>query len=215
MKSVLVCLMMVMSVFGFTQKIDYENFDNTLATNALKNAYLTFMDTFTYFGRNPKNQIKDIDPQFYSLPETRKIGWSDFLYKNVSFVSCSTLIARNEFDHLNFEPWLDEVKIKFVSDNLKNHPSSPKKFYNTNHVSLTEVLFSCENCRSETYEELAKHMIEVWDKSTMHAATIRCITYNSLYYEDFNEMVVSKFSCNVMYDKKNNKVLSCINLFHF
>lgn len=215
MKSVLVCLMMVMSVFGFTQKIDYENFDNGLATKALKDAYLVFMDTFTHFTTDPKFKIETTCPTFYNLPETRKIVWSDLLYKNVSYVSCSTLIAKKEFDHLDFSSWLNLNKTKMVNDYLSGFKSIPKIDYNYNYVSLEEVLFMCKNSNFETYQELANYMIKSWDKSPMHCGTIRFIPYDSYYYEVYNAKVISKFSCCVMYDKNTKEIKSCINIFSY
>ena len=63
----------------------------------------------------------------------------------------------------------------------------------------------------ETYDELANHMIEVWEKSGLHRCAQRGLGYNTFAYSYYCLKKQNIFSCYVMYNSNKGYTKAVIN----
>jgi hypothetical protein len=211
MKSVLVCLMMVISVFGFTQKIDYQNFDESLATEALKNAFVNFRDTFSHLTINPKYKLSEYSVDLANDTNLRKMRWSDFLQKEISNKNLNEIISTGVFAHPNRTEWVESNKQTLIDEfySTKKVSSIDKT---QSRVNYDEAIYSGKNLLYETYEDLANGVIKSWCSSESHSRTLRTTGYSRFNLKKYNYKLTSLYSVSVVFDKTKNTVYSVLNI---
>jgi hypothetical protein len=211
MKSILIFLMMAMPVFGITQKIDYQNFDESLATDALENAFIHFRDTFSHLTINPKYKLSEYSVDLANDTNLRKMRWSDFLQKEMSVKNLNEIISTGVFAHPNRKEWVQLNKQKFIDEfySTKKVSSIDKS---QSRVSYDEALYSGKNLVYETYEDLANGIIKSWLMSESHSRSLRTTGYSRFNLKKYNHKLTSLYSVSVVFDKTNNTVYSVLNV---
>lgn len=153
------------------QKIDYNNFNNELASKVLFEELNKFRDTITVTGAGLP--FEEVWPKVKKHPELRKLYWSDDVHNLISKPNITENIIKNRLHHVNRRDWWNIEKNReiFLKDMFLNYKSTTDDFliYSENIGYSTETF--------ETYQEMAKFMIESWDKSFMH----RCLQRQGLY----------------------------------
>lgn len=210
MKKVLVYLMLLNSLSGFSQKIDYNKFDSNLATKALAKAFNNFRDTISTFGGGEKWNVAY--PEVDLFPFMNKYRWSDWLYNTISLPNCTQLNNDYKFSpfHVDKEQWfkgnINLIRKEYFKG-LKNMPKieteRARLTYSENAVTI--------GGKYETYEELANHMIKVWEKSDLHRCAQRGLGYNVCLYKRCGLKIQNIFSCCVMYNPNNGLTKAVIN----
>ncbi len=214
MKSVLVCFIMAVSVLGFSQKIDYQNFDESLATEALKKAFSNFRDTFSHFSTDPKFKLSEYCIDLANDSNLRKMRWSDYLYKNISTKNCERILLTNVFEHTDVINWVKTNRDLLLKEYLQGSylPSVEKQ---SARISYNENLFRVSNPDYETYDDLAKEIINLWCKSKLHAATLRSVGYSYGMYDRHGYKKTSLFSVCVIIDETTKTIVASLNLINF
>jgi hypothetical protein len=212
MKNLITLLFVLVSSITFSQKIDYDNFDEDLATKALAEAFLNFRDTFTHFTIDPKYKISDVNPDMNNYPELRKLKWSDYLYTNVSDKNCETLLSSSDFYHIDVKSWV-ESNVKVLTDDMFLGKNVPNVTYSLTGVTYLENLYRSVNLYFETYEDLAKDIIFSWNESPGHCSTLRIGSYSRSKLKKYNLKIPGIFSVCVKYNKETKKVISSLNIY--
>ena len=214
MKNLIVIFFFLIGVNVFSQtKINYNNFDNDLATKILAQTFIEFRDTITQFGSGLV--FTNVNPEIIKNPDLMIPEWSDYLYDNTSNPNCSILIKEgHSFRHI-------DVSTRFYSDNTTLKISqirfSGSKVPKSSWLSLSSSMIYRENVCSlmdklKTYEELATYIITLWENSKEHKRAQRGYTYDTLSYTKYNEKIYGIFSCKVMYDKNTGVTKSVLNM---
>ena len=194
----------------FSQKIDYFNFNSKRASEVLAETFLSFRDTITTHHLKLEGyKISDISPEMNSCPSLRKLRWSDWLYTNLSTKNCSEILAMgNKMAHSDKTEW-----VKSNKHTISNIAKSSVKGLKKNEVRL----MYCENiyqstCQFSTYQELAIHIINSWDKSELHSAIMRSKNYSNIEYKDNKVIMTALFSCSVQYNQLTKYTKSTLNI---
>ena len=194
----------------FSQKIDYFNFNSKRASEVLAETFLSFRDTITtHHLKLTGYNISDISPEMNSCPSLRKLRWSDWLYTNLSTKNCSEIIAMgNKMSHSDKTEWVKSNK-QTISNIAKSNVKGLKK---------SEVrLMYCENmyqstCQFSTYQDLAIHIINSWDKSELHSAFMRSNNYSINEYRNNKVVMTALFSCSVLYNPSTKYTKAALNI---
>ena len=194
-------------------KIDYNNFDNDLATKILAKKFIEFRDTITLLGSGLV--FTNLHPEIVSNPDLMIPKWSDYLYNNTSNPNCSTIIKEgHSARHIDVSKWFYSDNTKFEIAQIKFKVSKVPK---SSWVPLSSYLVYNENVCSlmdklNTYEELASYIITLWETSKEHRRAQRDYTYDTLSYKKYNEKIYGIFSCKVMYDKNSGVTKAVLNM---
>tara|TARA_R110002020_G_C15947768_1_gene745315 strand:+ start:38 stop:673 length:636 start_codon:yes stop_codon:yes gene_type:complete len=198
MKKLITLLLVLVTLNGYTQPIDYNNFDSKRAEEVLFETFQHFRDTIQYYvtGKIISEKLKDIP----NYNEKRKLYWSDRVYNLISKPNTEENVRQNRLHHVdrvdwwydlkNKKPFSEDVYIKYdtgfdIPDNLhymENGLISYKKF--------------------DTYQEMASHMIKVWESSPMHKGTQRSNLFDTYEYRTWGDDKVtmkSQVACCVRY----------------
>lgn len=210
MKFLFLFLSLFLSFVGLTQKIDYSNFDSKRASEVLAETFLSFRDTITTHHLKLEGyKISDISPEMNTCPSLRKLRWSDWLYSNLSTKNCSEILAMgNKMAHSDKTEW-----VKSNNQTISNIAKS-----NVKGLKKSEVrLMYCENmyqstCQFSTYQELAIHIINSWDKSELHSAIMRSKNYSNIEYANNKTIMTALFSCSVQYNPLTKYTKSTLNI---
>jgi hypothetical protein len=214
MKNIFLTLLLFVVSVSFSQtKIDYNNFNNDLATKILAKKFIEFRDTITLFGSNLV--FTDVNPEIIDNPDLMIPKWSDYLYNNTSNPNCSTIIKEgHSARHVDVSKWFysEDTKweisqIKFKGSKIPKSSWSPlnsSMIYRENACSLMDKL--------QTYEDLATYIIMLWENSKEHRRAQRGYTYSTFSYKKYNEKIYGIFSCKVMYDKNTEVTKAVLNL---
>jgi hypothetical protein len=194
-------------------KIDYNNFDNDLATKILAKKFIEFRDTITLLGSGLV--FTNLHPEIVSNPDLMIPKWSDYLYNNTSNPNCSTIIKEgHSARHIDVSKWFYSDNTKFEIAQIKFKVSKVPK---SSWVPLSSYLVYNENVCSlmdklNTYEDLASYIITLWETSKEHRRAQRDYTYDTLSYKKYNEKIYGIFSCKVMYDKNSGVTKAVLNM---
>lgn len=214
MKNLILSLFLLFNLNLFSQTvIDYNNFDNDLATKILAQKFIEFRDTITLFGSGLV--FTKVNPEIIDNPDLMIPKWSDYLYDNTSNPNCSILIKEgHSVRHIDVSSW-------FYSDNTTLKISqirfSGSKVPKSSWLSLSSSMIYRENVCSlmdklKTYEELATYIITLWENSKEHKRAQRGYTYETLSFTKYGEKIYGIFSCKVMYDKNSGVTKAVLNM---
>ena len=214
MKNLILSLFLLYNLNLFSQTaIDYNNFDNDLATKILAQKFIDFRDTITQLGSGLV--FTKVNPEIINNPDLMIPKWSDYLYDNTSNPNCSILIKEgHSVRHIDVSAW-------FYSDITKSKISqirfSDTKVPKSSWLPLSSSMIYRENVCSlmdelKTYEGLATYIITLWENSKEHKRAQRGYTYKILAYRKYNEKIYGIFSCKVMYDKNTGVTKSVLNM---
>ena len=144
MNKLVTLIFLLNSVIVFCQKIDYNNFDNKMATNALKNAFMGFRDTINSFGGGNKWNVDY--PEVDSFPEMNKPRWSDWLYNTISLKNCSELINDYNLDpyHVDKSEWFKVNKDLIRKEYYKDFNDIPSDLLNNARLAYSENAISLD-----------------------------------------------------------------------
>lgn len=194
-------------------KIDYNNFDNDLATKILAKKFIEFRDTITLLGSDLV--FTELRPEIESNPDLMIPKWSDYLYNKTSNPNCSTIIKEgHSARHIDVSKWFYSEDTKWEIAQIKFKSSKVPK---SSWVPLSSSIMYAENVCSlmdklNTYEELASYVINLWENSPEHRKVQRGYTYDTLSYKKYKEKIYGIFSCKVMYDKNSGVTKAVLNL---
>ena len=210
MKNLITLLIVLFSLNGFTQKIDYTNFDNDLATKALAEAFLNFRDTIDCYGGGKKWNVTH--PVVDSFPEMNKPRWSDWVYENISLPNCVEMSnnAKNVLYHVDRTDWYkgNEQLVRDVY--YEGVPNVPQIIVRNARLRYSENIFMYTG-EKETYQELATHMIVLWENSTHHRNAQRGLLYDTFSYKEYGLKIQDLFACCVIYNPYTKTTRSSIN----
>jgi hypothetical protein len=174
MKNTLLILLFV-SQFSFSQKINYNNFDSKHASKVLFDKLNAFRDTITKTGYG-----KDLEvawPMIVENHQLMKLNWSESLYTTVVLPNTLENVKQKKLFHVDRQVWWNDKK----NQNLfldEVYPTKDKGF----RLTLTEN-GGVTTHKFETYEEMADHMIMCWESSFMHRCTQRSLLHNTFFLE--------------------------------
>lgn len=212
MKSLSLFLSLFLSFVGLTQKIDYTNFDSKRASEVLAETFLSFRDTITtHHLKLTGYKISDISPEMNTCPSLRKLRWSDWLYTNLSTKNCSEILAMgNKMSHADKTEW-----VKSNKQTISNIGKSNVKGLKKSEVRLMyfENMYQ-STYQFETYQELAIHIINSWDKSELHSAIMRSNNYSINEYKNNKVVMTALFSCSVQYNPLTKYTKSAFNIIN-
>lgn len=210
MKKLILIIVLFLNLEGFSQKIDYNNFDNKMATKILMESFLRFRDTINSFGSGIKWNIEY--PETDSFPNMNKPRWSEWLYKTISLGNCTEL--SNDYNlepyHVNRDKWFKD-NIKLVrKEYYKDFKKIPLDLIENSRLSYSENAVSLDY-KVETYEQLAKIMIDNWEKSIYHRSAQRGLFYDHWAYVEYGLKIQDLFSCCVIYNPNTGFTKAVIN----
>ncbi len=210
MKNLVILIISLNVTVGLSQKIDYNNFDNKLATIILKESFLRFRDTINSFGNGEKWSKKHPEVELYS--ELNKPRWSDWLYETISLPNSYELINDNNLDpyHVDRSKWFKDNRDIIRVEYYKGVKDLPKIILENAMLGYSENAVSLDY-QVDTYEQLAKIMIDSWEKSIYHRCAQRGLSYDVISYEDFGLKIQNLFSCSVLYNSKTGLTKAVIN----
>ncbi len=203
-------------VFG--QPIDYNNFDTKLAEKVLFEKLLYYRDTVKTFTSGIK--IADYSKNIPNYKENSKWNWSEDVYKIFSRPNCNKICSDNRVYHVDVESLVFSQKICGIFAPLI-YKDFPKEFYTKNGFNQLEfravgysenALSSYSTIKYKTYQEMADHMIDVWDDSLPHQATLRWGFFSTTYTSLYNKIAHTQVACAVSY--KNGKFWSTLNVVY-
>lgn len=203
-------------VFG--QPIDYNNFDTKLAEKVLFEKLLYYRDTVKTFTSGIK--IADYSKNIPNYKENSKWNWSEDVYKIFSRPNCNKICSDNRVYHVDVESLVFSQKICGIFAPLI-YKDFPKEFYTKNGFNQLEfravgysenALSSYSSVKYKTYQEMADHMIDVWDDSLPHQATLRWGFFSTTYTSLYNKIAHTQVACAVSY--KNGKFWSTLNVVY-
>lgn len=175
MKNIIAYLFTLLVGTSLSQKIDYNNFDNYRASKVLFEELNKFRDTITVNGVG--RLLVELRPIFKTKPELKKLHWSDKVYNIISVQNCNEMVRQNRLFHADRTEWWGDEKNRklFEGEAFPNYKNTAHNnfIYNEN-AGRTDVKF-------ETYQEMAKFMIDAWEKSTNHRCLQRSPLINRLY----------------------------------
>ena len=215
MKNLIVIFFFLIGVSVFSQtKINYNNFDNDLATKILAQKFIEFRDTITQFGGG-NTLFTDSRPELKDNQDLLIPKWSDYLYDKTSKPNCNELNkVGHSVWHVDVSKWFysettksDISKIKFQGSKIPQNlwvPHSSSLVYNENVCSLMD--------KFKTYEELAVYIITLWENSPLHRDVQRGITHSHVCYKKYNEKIYGIFSCRVTYNPNFGTTKSVLNI---
>jgi hypothetical protein len=210
MKKLITLLMILVSIGGFSQTpIDYNNFNTDTASMILAKVFLEFRDTAVSFGSGKPHA--ENYPAVAEFPELKTPRWSDYLYKEVSFVNCSELInAGKSIYHVDREEWFKSNIQKIREVYYEGYDKVPESRLLNARLHYSENGFKT-NIKFDTYEELAKFMIDSWEKSIYHKNGQRVLLYDIWSFDEYGLKIKDLFSCCVMYNSMTGYTKSVIN----
>lgn len=208
---ILISLILPLLVFG--QPIDYNHFDSKLAEKVLFEKITYYRDTIKTFASGVKISTKY--SKFPDYKERAKWNWSDDVYKIFSRPNCDKISYENRLYHVDVESYLLSQKCCSIFAPLV-YKDFGKEFYTKNSFNQFEyrgVEYS-ENAlmttrKFKTYQEMADHMIVIWDNSPMHKAMLRWEHFSEVYAEP-NKIQHLQAACAVSY--KNGTFWATLNL---
>jgi len=214
MKNLIVIFFFLIGVSVFSQtKINYNNFDNDLATKILAQKFIEFRDTITQLGGGLV--FTKVNPEIESNPDLMIPKWSDYLYQNTSKPNCDIIINEGyTVRHVDVSSWFYNEKTKKQISVIKFKGSEVPE---SSWLSLSSYMVYKENActlmdKFKTYEELASYILMLWEKSPAHKRAQRSYTYDTLSYKKYGEKIYGIFSCRILYDKETGITKSVLNI---
>jgi hypothetical protein len=199
MKKLMTLLLVLVTLNGYSQKIDYDNFDSKRAEEVLFETFQHFRDTIQYYvtGVLISEKLKDIP----NYDEKRKLYWSDRVYNLISKPNTEENVRQNRLHHVDRVDWWYDLDNKqpFIEDVYVKYDTG---------FDLPENLHYKENGlvsykKYETYQEMATHMIKVWESSPIHKGTQRSNLFSTYQYKTWGDDKVkmkSQVACCVRYE---------------
>jgi hypothetical protein len=205
MKNIIASLLIFYITFCFSQKIDYNNFDNYRASKVLFEELNKFRDTITITGYG--KPLIEVYPELKTNPELKKFYWSEKIYTLISQPNCLENVNQNRLFHVDRSKWWEneDNRKKFRNEiYVKPEKDDPNYFIYEENGGRTNTKF-------ETYQEMAKYMINSWEKSYTHRCTQRAGLYSA---RSFNKKIPFKTiaACSVQFS--NGETWFFTNIIH-
>ena len=194
MKINLLNIFIFLSWSVYTQPIDYNNFDCATAEKVLFESLSYFRDTCQYTGGGYK--YSEVYANCQNFRKNMKWHFSNDVYRLFSKPNCEQIANENRLYHVNCKELVlsKEVQDLFIpivfADWPKNVPWTKKVAYSENGA-MTTYKFA-------TYQELATHLILIWDASVMHRGMQRSFP-STFLVETFKLDVYTQAACCVRY----------------
>ncbi len=219
MKKILTLLLVIITSVGYSQPIDYSNFDDKLADKALAEAFLHFRDTIPPAYADGRLWA-DYFPEMKTHPDLTLLVWSDNVSELISKPNCYEMV-RLDLKYKNKHPdreewWLREENTEIFSvETYKNvkDPQIRELLTNTDAVGYTECVIFSPNHRS-TYQELAADLIKCWDNSFSHRMFMRGTYYQKYSFDTYNLKVLGLFACSVSYNPYSKSTYAALNIIY-
>jgi len=191
-------------------KIDYNNFDQNLATKALAKAFLNFRDTIDCFQSGEKWETSY--PETKLFPELTKPRWSDWVYQNISLHNTKEMIKNpyNKAYHVDREKWYLSNKDLVRKEYYKGIKNVPTNYVEGSFLTYSENTV-CYGGQMETYQDLANLIIKTWDESISHSCALRGSTHDVFGYSFYGLKIQDMFACCVMYNPNTKLTKASIN----
>ena len=214
----MILISFILPLLVFSQPIDYNHFDTKLAEKVLFEKLLNYRDTVKTFASGVK--IAEYSKNIPNYKENSKWNWSEDVYKIFSRPNCDKISSDNKVYHVDVESLVFSQKICGIFAPLI-YKDFPKEFYTKNGFNQLEfravgysenALSSYSTIKYKTYQEMADHMIDVWDDSLPHQATLRWGFFSTTYTSLYNKIAHTQVACAVSY--KNGKFWSTLNVVY-
>lgn len=209
MKNLITLLFILTSLSGVSQKIDYTNFDNDLATKALAEAFLNFRDTIDSYGHGKK--WTEFHPEVDSLSHINKPRWSDWVYETFSLPNCEKMAkdGNNVPYHVDVKDYF-RSNIDLVRKEYYEGTNAPQNYKENSRLSYSENAISF-NGKRDTYQDLANEMILCWEGSTYHRNAQRGLFFDTFGYSEYGLEIQDMFACSVIYNPQTGLTKAVIN----
>lgn len=193
-------------LFCFGQKIDYNNFDTKLASKVLFDAICYYRDTAQTLGAGKKYSVYFKEKEIENYRDLMKLHWSDKVYNTFSYPNCKQNADKNDLFHVDITNYFDQEKnyMVFVNDIYKDFPKEQRIF----KPEYSEIGAYTAH-KSETYQDLATHIIMIWENSKTHRGILRKPFVRTYVAKEYKKMMYIQAACSVQY--KNGKVWSFAN----
>jgi len=201
MKKIITSLILLVSLNGYSQPIDYNNFDNKRAEEVLFETFQHFRDTIQYYGTGILISTKLNDIPNYR--DKMKLYWSDRVYNLISKPNTEEVIRQNRLHHVDRQSWWDDENNKkpFAEDVYVKHDGEfGIPVYSLNYTE--NGLYSTQ--KYKTYQEMAIDMILVWESSDIHKCAQRSNLFDTYEYRVWGDDKItskSQMACCVRYEK--------------
>lgn len=210
MKHLITLLFILTSLSGVSQKIDYNNFDNDLATKALAEAFLNFRDTIDSYGHGAK--WTEFRPEVDSLSHINKPRWSDWVYNTFTLPNCKKMSedANNDAYHIDVSDYFKSNINLVRKEYYKGIPNVPQEHKENARLSYSENTVSF-NGKRDTYQDLAKTVIDCWESSPYHRNAQRGLFYDTFGFKEYGLEIQDMFACSVIYNPQTGLTKAVMN----
>ena len=202
-------LFFLLPLFSFGQKIDYNNFDTKLASKVLFDAICYYRDTAQTLGGGKKYSVYFKEEGIDNYRQLMKLHWSDKVYNTFSYPNCKQNVDKNDLFHVDVYDYIKQEKnYKFFVNEIYKESSIENRIYKPYYSEIGAYTAQ----KSETYQDLAKDFIMIWEGSIMHKGTLRDYFFNSTWVKEHNKMFYTQAACSVQY--KNGKAWAFVNFVY-
>jgi hypothetical protein len=211
MKKILIIILISVSLYVKSQKIDFNNFNSEIATKVLAETFLNFRDTIDCYRSGQK--WSENHPEILLYPELTKPRWSEWVYKTISLPNCKDMVSNPTTIsyHIDRSKWYEDNSKLIRKEFYKSYKDIPKILYESSFIDYVENVYTFYNCKLETYQELAERTIKNWDGSIRHSCAIRGLSHDVVAYEKYKLKIRTMFACCVLYSKETKITRICLN----